>query len=456
MNVIFILLDDLGWNDVGINNSQIYTPNINNLTYDGCRLLRNYTFPVCGPTRAMIQSGVYAYKCGMQRLFDPWEDYGLDRKLKIIPEYLKEMGYSTYAIGKWHLGHNDKKFLPHNRGYDYYYGNVTGCVHHYDHHSGNGGTLPEAQIHDFMENGKPKYHKGHFCDLFTNKCLDIIEENKNNKFFIYLAYNSPHVPLECPQNFKDFYSINDPKKSYYGMIMHLDFNLGRIFEKLKKLELYDDTLIWLQSDNGGWLISWAGGDNYPLQNGKTSFYEGGVRVFSVLKTNKLKSKESDVFIHSTDVLPTILDFCGYDKNINVDGMSKMNNLINNTKNTKEIVLGFYNEFFWCFLFDNIKIISEGNLGIKCFDLIKDPLEKNNIIDYYENNKNRIENKIKECLSFRVHEPKDTYTRESAKIKCKNLKFWGQQNKKILLNNKVIEESPKRNFLELSGYNIFYK
>ena len=178
MNVIFILLDDLGWNDVGINNSQIYTPNINNLAYDGCRLLRNYTYPVCGPARAMIQSGVYAYKCGMQRLFSPWEDYGLDLKLKIIPEYLKEIGYSTYAIGKWHLGHNYKKFLPHNRGYDYYYGNVTGCVHHYDHHSGNGGTLPEAQIHDFMENGKPKYDKGHFCDLFTNKCLDIIEKNK--------------------------------------------------------------------------------------------------------------------------------------------------------------------------------------------------------------------------------------------------------------------------------------
>jgi arylsulfatase A-like enzyme len=459
MNVILIILDDLGWNDVGFHNKQVMTPNIDKLHKEGCEINRNYTFTVCGPTRSMIQTGIYAYKCGMQRLFDPWVDYGLDENLKIIPQYLKELNYDTYAIGKWHLGHCRDKFLPHKRGYDYHYGHLTGCVDQMSHKHCN--LFEESIKHDFSENGKAIYPKGYSCSLLTDKVIEIIEKAKNN-FFVYLAYLDPHVPLNCPQEFKSYYKLAEPRKSYLGMVSHVDFQIGRIINKLKEKNIYEDTTIWLMSDNGGWTLDFAGADNYPLKNGKCFFYEGGIRTCSILKNKKINQKKFDGFTHSVDILPTILDFCDYEKKIELDGISLVKDLTENTQTKRNITLCFYDAEIWCFLIDELKFIKTKD-NFECFDLLNDPLEKNNIIkEKYPFFKKNIDNQINYCLTKRIYEKFEKGTKKEILQKCSEIKFWGQQQKNqisILSNeeeyNKLMVNS-KMNFLEASGYDRFYK
>jgi arylsulfatase A-like enzyme len=450
MNIIFILLDDLGWNDIGVNNSKIDTPNICEISSEGCVLDRNYAFHVCGPTRAMIQTGVYAYKYGMQQLLSPWNYYGLDSNFRLIPQYLSNLGYESFAIGKWHLGHNDKKWLPNNRGYKMHYGNLTGCVDHTTH------LNCSTNIHDFSCNAKPIYEEGHFCDLFTNKTIETIEENKNKKFFIYLAYNSPHTPHKCPNVFEKKYSGN--KKTYYGMISHLDHNLGKIFSKLKELKIYDDTMIWIQSDNGGWTIN--KGDNYPLRNGKASVYEGGIKVFTVIKNTNIKTKRFKGICHSVDVLPTLVEFGGGNPNeINLDGISIKENLINNYRAKRTLVISFYSEKFWCFIINNLKFLNENN-KMECYDLEKDPEEKINIIEkQYEIFKDEIKKLICDCENNYTADPFLHEDQESIRKKCKDIKFWGQKiktkNKSEIKLQSRLDLDKKKTFLELSGYDIFY-
>jgi len=483
MNVLFILLDDLGWNDIGTHNKIVKTPNIDHIVNDGCKLNANYTFPVCGPTRAMIQTGFYAYKLGMQKLFDPWVEYGLDVNLKIIPQYLKN--YRCFAIGKWHLGHCKKKFLPHARGYHYHYGNLTGCIHHLDHHHIN--PCECSRLHDFSENGKPIYPKGHASKILTDKVLEILDEKIKNKF-IYLAYLDPHAPLICPKEYEDIYKnekLSESRKKYLGMVSHVDFQIGRILNKLKENKVYDDTLIWIMSDNGGWTLDWAGGDNHPFRGGKASFYEGGSRTFSVLKHNKIKIKEYNNITHCVDVLPTIADFCNLNLyNEKLDGKSLYDNLVKN-KNTEDriITLGFFGENHWCFIIDNLKFIklkktSNHHMGIaygqfenedinfiECYDLCKDKEEKTNIIkEKFNKYKNILEKQIKYCLKERVYENFKKYNKEEVEEICKNLKFWGDQNskkikllnfKKINFKKESLEYINSKDSLEsLTGYDIF--
>ena len=457
MNIIFVLLDDLGWNDVGIHNSNVQTPNLDDFALNACELTRNYTFSVCGPTRAMIQTGVYAYKYGMQQLISPWNYYGLNSKIRIIPEYLSEIGYSCHAVGKWHLGHNDKKWMPHNRGYKSHYGNLTGCIDHFSHKN---CFTKGVQIHDFSENGKPIYPKGHSCDLVTDKAIKIIQENKNNKFFIYLAYNSPHVPLECPEEYKNKYKINEPKKSYFGMITQLDYNLGRIFKELKNLNIFEDTTVWIQSDNGGWALDWACGDNYPLSGGKASFCDGGVRVFTLIKNKEISAKKYDGFCHCVDVLPTLLDLAGYPCAIeNIDGISNKISLKNEKEEKRDLILNFYSENFWCFILGYLKFTKEWK-KVTCYDLVADPEEKNNIFELkYEQFRRKIEKMINKCSEKYVAFPDFSKENEDEKIirkKCKNITFWGQKNKKEIKMQSFEKQNVNihKSFLTLSGYDIF--
>lgn len=476
MNILLILLDDLGWNDLGFKNKNIFTPNIDSLFREGCELSRNYTFTVCGPTRSMIHTGIYAYKTGTQRLINPWQDSGLNPNLKLLPQYFKDLKYNTYCIGKWHLGHNRKEYLPHKRGYDYHFGHLTGCVDQLNNKFCS-PQIPEASLHDFSENGRAVYPKNLSCKALTDKVINIFDKSKDNNF-IYLAYLDPHVPFVSPQKFKDIYKnqkITHVRKDYLSMISHVDFQIGRIIEKLKKENVYEDTLIWLMSDNGGWTLNWTGGDNYPLKGGKANFNEGGIRTLSVIKHNKIKKKKFEGFVHVTDVLPTLLDFCkeGESKKIDkIDGKSVYEELVFEKKSEKRnLVFGFWNKNVWCFLIDNLKFIScSGKMPNKnsfipeqmeCYDILNDPFEKENLIEEkYNFFKDKIEDQINKCLQERVYENFDNMTKEEIIKKCKKINYWGQQINQIKILS-IDEEFDKNNtnlqtnFLQATGYDIFY-
>lgn len=463
MNVLLILLDDLGWNDLGFKNKEISTPNIDFLFKDGCELDRNYTYTVCGPTRSMIQTGIHAYKTGTQRLINPWQNAGLNSDIKLLPEYFKDLNYNTYCIGKWHLGHNERKYLPHKRGYDYHFGHLTGCVDQVTNK--NCGFYSAASLHDFSENGKPVYPKSRSCKALTDKVIEIFDKSKD-KNFIYLAYLDPHVPFVSPQKFKDIYKdkeISESRKEYLAMVSHVDFQIGRIIEKLKKENVYENTLIWLMSDNGGWTLNWTGGDNYPLSDGKCSFKEGGIRTLSVLKHKDIKIKKFEGFVHVTDVLPTLLDFCGSKVFADIDGKSVVKNLLENKKEKRNIVFSFFNENVWCFLIDNLKFICTCPDGIKtleCYDVMNDPCETKNIIEEkYSLFEEKIKKQIKICSEERVSENYDNMSKEEVEFFCKEIKYWGQQSKDQL---KILNKDEKEdkggtlnNFLEATGYDVFY-
>jgi arylsulfatase A-like enzyme len=465
MNVLLILLDDLGWNDIGYRNKGVSTPNIDFLFKDGCELNRNYTYSVCGPTRSMIQTGIYAYKTGTQRLIYPWHHAGLDPNLKLLPQYFKDLNYNTYCVGKWHLGHNDKKYFPHNRGYDYHFGHLTGCVDQITNKFCS-PDIPEARLHDFSENGRRVDPKEHSCKALTDKVIEIFDKSKNNNF-IYLAYLDPHVPFVCPQKFKNIYKnkkMSESRKEYLGMVSHVDFQIGKIIKKLKEEKVYEDTLIWLMSDNGGWTLNWTGGNNYPLNDGKCSFKEGGIRTVSVLKHKEIKSNKFEGFIHVTDVLPTLLDFCGFSIKEKIDGRSVYKELVGINKSfERDFIFSFFNENLWCFLFGNLKF-TKTLKNFECYDIANDPCETKNLIEEkYISYKEKIENQIQNCLKERVPEiGVKKFTKEEIIKKCNNLNYWGQKDKSKIKLLSLDEESDMKktesqtNFLQATGYDIFYE
>ncbi|MEI8270833.1 MAG: arylsulfatase, partial [bacterium] len=302
MNFLIIVADDLGWNDVGFNGSDIETPFIDSLAKEGVIMNNFYVQTVCTPTRAAILTGRYPFTFGLERLVWPWSDYGLPTDIKIIPEYLKELNYKTYAIGKWNLGHNKKEFLPTQRGFDHHYGCYCGCQDYYNHNYYN--------IHDFHENGEPTYPVGHSTDLFTDKaCQYIKNHNTSQPFFMYLAFTSPHVPLKCDNYWKNkSFSKEDMRKTFSGLVTQMDYSIGKLVANLKSTGLYEDTLIWFTSDNGGWLG--YGGNNGPYKGGKANLNEGGVKAVNFIHHKNLSPSVCSQVAHAVDIAPTIISLAG--------------------------------------------------------------------------------------------------------------------------------------------------
>ncbi len=266
MNFIVILADDLGWADVSYNGGEIHTPVIDDLCKNGIKLNQFYAQPICTPTRAAIMTGRYPFRYGIQQIVWPWNHHGLPLSEKLISQFFKEAGYETHALGKWNLGHVTKQYFPNERGFDSFYGAYTGSTDHWSH--------TYFKIHDFHYNGSPIYPKGHTTDLCTARTIELIN-SATKPFFIYLAFTAPHVPL---QTFTHFLEQNKhikdvTRRTYAGMVCHMDKSIGKIVNALKSKNIFDETLIWFMSDNGGW--AGTGSSNGLWRGGKISTYEGG-------------------------------------------------------------------------------------------------------------------------------------------------------------------------------------
>jgi arylsulfatase A-like enzyme len=454
MNIIVIIVDDLGYNDVGYNGSNIPTPNIDNLSRESIKFTRFYAYPGCTPTRASLLTGCFAYRIGQQRIIWPWNESGLTTNKKLLPQYLDET--DSYVIGKWNLGHCQKKYQPCNRGFIKHYGNLTGCIDHYDYFY----PLPAGgpKLHDFTEDGYPVYPKGHTTDILTNKTIEIIKNrNKQKDFFIYLAYNAPHVPLQAPSFYiNKFKNIKDnTKKNYAAMVNHLDDCIGKIINELKLQNLLENTLIWFTSDNGGWLGH--GGDNGKLKGGKTNFYEGGIRIVNFLYCSKFKPRIDNNPRHITDIFSTLLKLKNKDyESLDVDGKD-----VFSFSKERELVHGLFpinkKEMHGCISIDNYKLIVNDK-KIEIYDLESDPFEQKNIA------KNE---KIKKRLIEVIFDKKknyfftDVFSYNNPKGYPDGYRFpkwWGQKrNSKIkIMNNNSLYFDKNKNFNQILGYDVFDK
>ncbi len=318
-NIVYIVADDLGWKDVGYHGSDIKTPNIDKLAEDGARLEQFYAQPMCTPTRAALMTGRYPFRYGLQTLVIPSaHTWGLPTDEYLLPQALKDAGYETAIVGKWHLGHADPKYWPRQRGFDYQYGPMIGEIDYFTHE--------QHGVTDWYLNNKVVKEPGYSTTLLGNAAVKLIDgHNTAVPLYLYLAFNAPHAPYQAPQEYLDQYkNIADPsRRAYAASITAMDDEIGRVVAALKQKGMRDNTIIIFQSDNGGTRNAMFSGeqdmskvtipcDNGPYRDGKGTLYEGGTRVPALVNwPGHIKpGTVVDGIIHVVDTYPTLVDLAG--------------------------------------------------------------------------------------------------------------------------------------------------
>lgn len=300
-NIIIILTDDQGNADLGFNGcTDIPTPNIDRIANNGVVFTNGYvSYAVCAPSRAGLLTGRYQDRFGYSRnpLYKPFDEtIGLPLTEQTMAEYLQQSGYNTMAIGKWHLGVH-QKFRPWKRGFNEFYGFLGGGHRYFPEEldiNDPDKANNEAQSYrtKLMRNEQVVEETEYLTDAFSREAVSYIERNKQQPFFLYLAYNAPHAPLQAtPKYLQRFDNITDPKrKTYAAMVSAVDDGVGAILNKLEQLHLAENTIVIFLSDNGGPKQDNAS-NNGVLRGGKGSLFEGGIRVpFAMQWPQKIKAK----------------------------------------------------------------------------------------------------------------------------------------------------------------------
>ena len=348
-NVIFILVDDLGWNDLGYTGSAFYeSPNIDKLSKDSFEFKTAYAASsVCSPTRASIMTGKHPARVNItdwipgldpknKPLLGPKDLHQLPLNETTIAEKLKESGYKTFYAGKWHLG--SQGYYPEENGFDI---NIGG----FEKGSPMGGYYSPYKNPKLSDGPEGEY----LTDRLTNESISFIENhNKNQPFVLFLSFYNVHTPIQPNLKHVNYFKkkldsmddnkarvrkegeaislLNQVNHNYASMVYAMDENVGRLINSLKENNLYNDALIIFTSDNGGLstLGRVAPTSVFPLRAGKGWLYEGGIRIPQLIKTpgNSKNVKIEDVTV-SYDLFPTILDYVGLKRETEIDGKSLM-------------------------------------------------------------------------------------------------------------------------------------
>lgn len=321
-NIIIIVADDLGYADLGIHGCKdIHTPHIDSIAKNGVRCTSGYVSgPYCSPTRAGLLTGRYQQRFGHE--FNPGPagnnspSFGLSLDETTLPQLLKNAGYKTGMVGKWHLG-STEKFNPINRGFDEYFGFLGGA---------NSYTDGKTIVSNIVRGTKTVEEKEYLTDAFAREAVAYVDKQKKDPFFLYLAFNAVHTPLQAsPKHDIDIDKIPNPnRRTYASMLFAMDDAIGKLLLKLDKENLTENTLIFFISDNGGPEgVNFS--DNGPLKGVKATTWEGGIRVpfFVQWKAVLPKGKVYDNPVIQLDILPTILAASGgeYSHKKKLDGVN---------------------------------------------------------------------------------------------------------------------------------------
>lgn len=392
-NIIVILADDLGYNDVGYTGAtDIQTPNIDTLAAEGVQFTNGYvTHPYCGPSRAGLLAGVHQARFGMENnvsYFPQDKNMGLPLSVETFPQRLKKVGYRTAIFGKWHLG-GAPHFQPNKRGFDYFYGFLDGGHNYMPDQvtvGGDGYSLP------LMRNTKVAIFDEYLTTALSRDAARFITQNKQSPFFMFMSYNAPHSPLQAPEETVEKYAhiADKERRVYAAMVEEMDNGIGMIFDTLQTEGLRENTLIIFLSDNGGvypeeWQPTSDWADNTPFRRGKVSLLEGGIHV-PFLANWKGKIAPGQVFgglVSSLDIAATSTALA----RANTEGLEGADLIpfVTGKKTGSPHKALFWRleeaQHIWAVRTEDHKYMNQPLPGVEksFFDMRTDPTESNNIL-----------------------------------------------------------------------------
>ena len=327
-NIVVIVADDLGWNDVGYHGSAIKTPNTDSLAASGVKLQNYYVQPICTPSRSQLLSGRYQIHTGLQHsVIRHTTPSCLPTDIPTLADKLKEMGYITHIVGKWHLGFYKKECTPTYRGFDTFFGLLSGSGTYFTH-----TAFGAYDFHDIRygeELNSDKYKGQYSTHLFTRRAQELaiqhVKMKENKPLFTYLAYQAVHAPLQVPQAYieqhKSEHYVDDHRMRFAAMVSAMDEGIGNLIRTYKEHGLWDNTLLLFTTDNGGKTA--FGGNNWPWRGEKHTLWEGGVHGVGFVSGGLVEDKagtENTQLMHISDWFPTLVHLAGrHTEGLNLDG-----------------------------------------------------------------------------------------------------------------------------------------
>jgi len=382
-NYIVIFVDDMGYGDLGVyGNPTISTPYLDKMAYEGQKWTQFYSAAsVCTPSRAALLTGRLPVRSGMASsknpVLFPNSLSGLPPTELTLAEKLKEKNYKTAIVGKWHLGHT-KNYLPNNHGFDYYFGipysndmdkiNNNNYWSEYENKelSSDSYNVPLMENFDIIE--RP-VDQTTITSRYVDKTLQLINNYKNDNFFIYLSHNLPHIPLYASKRF-----LGKSKRGLYGdVIEEIDYGVGLIINELKKLNLDKKTIVVFTSDNGPWLVYKShSGSAGLLRNGKGTTWEGGVRVPTIFWGANIKPGLINEIGSTLDIYTTFLALAKIDtqKNMIVDGYDLSETLLRKKESQRDEMFFYKGDELFAVRLGDFK------LHLKTTDWFKEPKKHN--------------------------------------------------------------------------------
>ena len=377
-NILVFLSDDMGYDQVGFTGGkEVPTPNIDAIAREGVRMTQFYVQPVCSPTRSCILTGRYAWKNGMERRPSAESAQGMLLDERTVAEALRDAGYATWMVGKWHLGEWQTKHLPLARGFQHHYGFYGALIDSYTH--------TRMGILDWHRNGKPIVEEGYSSFLLADEASRLMRQHdKKRPFFLYLPFNAVHGPNQAPPEYLKKYAHMKREGPQRAQLECMDVAIGRVLKTLRETGLDRDTLVIFTNDNGGPERMTTNG---PYRGFKSWYHEGGIRVPAAARwPGKIPAgSATGEMLHAIDLLPTFCNLAGGDpgKGLPLDGKDAWRTIAAKAPSPhSEIVhsLQVIRSGDWKFIEKGASYYNWPEQPLQLYNIPEDPSEKNNLAE----------------------------------------------------------------------------